>query len=58
MARLQRVLPPLDEEEVASQIDAMIGHETWDRALIRFARFGPITGNLETNREVIKASNT
>lgn len=43
------------EEEVANQIDAMIGRASWDRALMKFAIFGPVTGNLEQNREVIKA---
>lgn len=43
------------EEEVANQIDAMIGHVSWPQALVDFATFGPVTGNLEQNREVIKA---
>lgn len=44
----------LYEEEVARQIDALIGNDTWQRALITFATFGPITGDLEINREVVR----
>ena len=43
------------EEEVANQIDAMIGHASWDRALVDFATFGPVIGRVEQNREVIRA---
>lgn len=43
------------EEEVARQIDAIIGNASWDRALVDFATFGPVTGDLEQNRGVIKS---
>ena len=43
------------EEEVANQIDAMIGHANWARAIQSFATFGPVTGSPERNREVIEA---
>lgn len=44
----------LYEEEVANQIEAMIGGDSWQGALVRFARFGPITGSSKGNREVIR----
>lgn len=43
------------EEEVANQIDAMIGDVGWNQALVDFATFGPVTGDPERNREAISA---
>jgi hypothetical protein len=42
------------EEAVADQIEAMIGADTWQGALIRFATFGPLTGTLEKNRVIVQ----
>jgi hypothetical protein len=42
------------EEEVAKIIDAMVAGDSWEQSLVSFARFPPVSGEPEKNRELIK----
>lgn len=42
------------EEEFDNLVDSLIEGDSWQAALVRFASFGPITGNVDTNRAKIE----
>lgn len=42
------------EEEFDNLVDALVAADNWQQALIRFGTFGPISGDVDTNRRKIE----